>query len=251
MRLAVLSDIHGNAYALDIALADLEQHPADGIVCLGDAIQGGAQPHETVLRLRSLAIPIVMGNADDWLLTGIESGAEHISAERLVKMQAVREWSLGKLSEQDRAFIASFQPTVTIPLSDSKSLLCYHGSAKSYDDVMLPDSPYETFLQFVEGDPRVIYCGGHTHVQFLRRVRDTFHFNPGSIGRAYSHHQPDDDFHTDAVAEYAMLTVEGNRVGLEFRRAPYDANEVIEIYRASGRPFADEAIREYSARMAV
>lgn len=91
-----------------------------------------------------------------------------------------------------------------------------------------------------------IYCGGHTHVQFLRRVGDTFHFNPGSVGFAYSHHQPDDDFHFDAVAEYAVLTVEGTRVALEFRRVPYDANAVIEIYRASGRPFADEMIKQYT-----
>lgn len=246
MRLAVLSDIHGNAFALNAALDDLEKYPADGLVCLGDAIQGGAQPHETVQRLRSLAIPVVMGNADDWLLTGIESGAEHISPERLTKMQAVREWSLGKLSAEDRAFIAAFQPTVTIPLSDSKTLLCYHGSPKSFDDVMLPDSPYDTFLNFLGGDSQFIYCGGHTHVQFLRRVRDTFHFNPGSIGLAYSHHQPDDNFRADAAAEYAVLTVTGDRVGLEFRRVPYDANAVVEIYRASGRPFADEMIEQYS-----
>src|SRR3954452_3897238 len=101
MRLAVLSDIHGNCYALDRVLADLETFPADGMVCLGDAIQGGAQPRETVARLRSLAIPIVMGNADAWLLSGVETGAEEIAPERLVKMQAVREWSLAQLSEDD------------------------------------------------------------------------------------------------------------------------------------------------------
>lgn len=246
MRLAVLSDIHGNAYALDIALADLEENPADAVVCLGDAIQGGAQPAETVLRLRSLAIPIVMGNADAWLLTGQETGAEDIPAERLKKMQAVREWSLSKLSDTDRAFIGSFQPTVTIPLSDTKKLLCYHGSPASFDEVLLPDAPYETFLNALGGDPGTLYCGGHTHVQFLRRVRDTFHFNPGSIGLAHSHHQPDDDFHTDAVAEYAVLTVENDRVALEFRRVPYAADAVIEIFRRSGRPFAADVIKQYT-----
>lgn len=245
MRLAVLSDIHGNAYALDAALADLEKNPADALVCLGDAIQGGAQPAETVLRLRSLAIPIVMGNADAWLLTGIETGAENIPPERLKKMSAVREWSLSKLSEADRAFIASFQPTVSIPLSDTRKLLCYHGSPASFDEVLLPDTPYETLLHALGGSADTIYCGGHTHVQFLRRVGDTFHFNPGSIGRAYSHHQPDDDFHTDAIAEYAVLTVEDERIALEFRRVPYAADAVIQIYRESGRPFAEDAIQEY------
>ncbi len=247
MRLAILSDIHGNAYALDIVLADLEKYPADGMVCLGDAIQGGCQPHETVMRLRSLAIPIVMGNADAWLLSGDEEirGPEQITSAEFRKMQAVREWSLSKLSDQDRAFIQSFQPTLTIPLSDTKKLLCYHGTPASYDEVLLPDTPYETFLNALGGDAGFMYCGGHTHVQFMRRVRDTFHFNPGSVGRAYNHHQPDDDFHNDAIAEYAVLTVEGERVALEFRRVPYDVNGVIENYRASGRPFADEMIKQY------
>lgn len=246
MRLAILSDIHGNAYALDMALADLEEHPADAIVCLGDAIQGGPQPHETVTRLRSLAIPIVMGNADAWLLSGIETGSEAPSPERLRKMQAVREWSLSQLTGDDRAFIAAFLPTVTIPLSDTKQLLCYHGTPASFDEILLPDSPYGTFLNALGGDPNTIYCGGHTHVQFLRRVRDTFHFNPGSVGLAYSHHQPDDSFYNDAVAEYVILTVDGNRTALEFRRVPYDVNAVIQNYRNSGRPFVDDLIQHYS-----
>ncbi len=250
MRLAILSDIHGNAYALDIALADLESHPADALVCLGDAIQGGPQPRETVMRLRSLAIPVVMGNADSWLLNGIETGAENIPPERLRKLLAIREWSLAQLSDDDRGFIAAFQPTVTIPLSDSKTLLCYHGTPASFDEVLLPDTPYETFVNALGGDPAFIYCGGHTHVQFLRRVRDTFHFNPGSIGFANSHHQPEDDFRFDPVAEYAVLTVESNRTALEFRRVPYDVTALIAIYRASGRPFADENIRQYTPRAA-
>ena len=44
MRIAILSDVHGNCVGLDAALADLPQHPADQIVCLGDMIQGGPQP---------------------------------------------------------------------------------------------------------------------------------------------------------------------------------------------------------------
>ena len=44
MRIAILSDVHGNCVGLDAALADLPQHPADQIVCSGDMIQGGPQP---------------------------------------------------------------------------------------------------------------------------------------------------------------------------------------------------------------
>ena len=91
-----------------------QQNPVDQIVCLGDAVQGGPQPAQVVARLREIACPVVMGNADAWLLSGQETGNEQIPAERLRKMHAIRDWSLSQLSADDRAFIGQFKPTVTI-----------------------------------------------------------------------------------------------------------------------------------------
>src|SRR5262245_50507124 len=145
MRIAVISDMHGNCVALDAVLADLRRDPADQIVCLGDAIQGGPQPAEVVARLRELGCPVVMGNADAWLLSGQATSDEGISAERLSKMSDVRVWSLAQLSNADRAFIAQFRPTVEIPLRGGRSLLCFHGSPTSFDDIILPTTPEADF----------------------------------------------------------------------------------------------------------
>lgn len=57
MRVAVFSDIHGNAVALDAVLADIAARGADALLCLGDAVQGGPQPVEVVARLRALGCP--------------------------------------------------------------------------------------------------------------------------------------------------------------------------------------------------
>ncbi len=137
MHVGIIADIHGNRVALDAAVADLREQQVDQIVCLGDAIQGGPQPAETTALLRELACPIVLGNADDWLLTGESSGAEPITEQQI----AVREWSLTQLTAEDRTFIRSFQPTITIDLPAGQRLLCFHGSPASYDDVILPDTP--------------------------------------------------------------------------------------------------------------
>ena len=67
MRLTIISDMHGNCVALDAVLADIQQKAVEDIVCLGDAVQGGPQPAAIVARLRQLACPVVMGNADAWL----------------------------------------------------------------------------------------------------------------------------------------------------------------------------------------
>ena len=245
MKIAVFSDIHGNCFALDAMLADLQGEPVDRMVCLGDAIQGGPQPAQVVARLRELGCPVVMGNADAWLLSGAETGAEQIPEARMVKMNAVREWHLSQLSEQDQAFIAAFKPAVEAPLDGGRTLLCYHGSPGSFDDIILPVTPQDELAGYLDPQPHIVYTGGHTHVQFIRHMGRTFHFNPGSVGFAYRHDQPEGTFRADPWAEYALLTVDGERVELTFRRAPYDAGELIDVYRSSGRPFADEAIADY------
>ena len=245
MQIAIISDIHGNRVALDAVLADLQSHPAETIVCLGDAIQGGPQPAQVVARLRQLACPVVMGNADAWLLTGEETGQEKIPPERRGQMQAIREWSLSCLSAEDRNFIASFQPTVEVPLTAGRSLLCFHGSPASFDDVILPHTPEDEFQRYLGAYAAHILTGGHTHIQHIRRLGDSFYFNPGSVGFAYNHVQAESTFRADPWAEYAVLSVEAGCVGLEFRRVPFDTSGLIRIYRESGRPFAEESIAQY------
>jgi predicted phosphodiesterase len=247
MRVAIISDIHGNAFALDVVIADFKRDAVDQLVCLGDAIQGGPQPAEVVGRLRELACPVVMGNADAWLLTGEETGAEAISDTRLLKMNDVRTWMLEQLSEEDKAFIRAFRPTVKIPLGERHNLLCFHGSPASFDDIILPTTAEEEFQRLLVPYLPSIMTGGHTHMQQIRRigVSDSFFFNPGSVGLAYSHQQTEEDFRLDAWAQYAILTAEGPRIALEFRCIPYSAQALIEVYLRSGRPHTEEAIAQY------
>jgi putative phosphoesterase len=245
MRIAVISDMHGNDFAFEMVEADIKVQGVDQVVCLGDAIQGGAQPAETVKRLRNMKCPVVMGNADDWLITGIDSGREAIPPERLKKMDAIREWSLSKLSDDDLKFMKTFQSTVTIKLEEDLDLLCFHGSPADFDDVILPTIPEDDFLKFLGAYKVNILAGGHTHTQQIRRCGKLFFFNPGSIGFPFSSYQSDGSFHVDPWAEYAILTVEKGNLGVQFRRLPYNAGDVIEIYRTSGRPFAQDAILQY------
>jgi putative phosphoesterase len=245
MRVAVISDMHGNDLAFEAVEADIRTQGVNQIVCLGDAIQGGPQPAAVVGRLRRLNCPVVMGNADAWLISGEETADEGIPPERLRKMGEIRLWSLSQLTEDDRSFISAFQPTVTIRLEGDLKLLCFHGSPASFDDVILPAAPEQEFQKFLGGYADQILTGGHTHAQQIRRNGKYFFFNPGSVGFAYSHNQPDDQFYADPWAEYAILSVENGQVGLEFRRVPFDPNEMVRIYRESGRPFAEEAAAQY------
>src|SRR5215211_5522055 len=161
MRVAVISDMHGNDLAFEVVEADLSAQRVDQIVCLGDAIQGGPQPAQVVQRLRRLNCAVVMGNADAWLISGEETADEGIPPERLKKMGEIRLWSLSQLTEDDVDFIANFQPTVTIQLDDGLDLLCFHGSPTSFDDVILPAAPEEEFQKFLGLYAGHVLTGGH------------------------------------------------------------------------------------------
>ena len=65
------------------------------------------------------------------------------------------------------------------------------------------------------------------------------------MGLVFSEFQNEDKLRADRWAEYAILTVENGNTGLEFRRIPYDMQALAQVYRTSGRPFAEEALAQY------
>lgn len=181
-------------------------------------------------------------------MTGVETDAHLISEERRKKLDIVRAWSLSKLTDEDRAFINAFPLTVTVDLGHNRKLLAFHGSPTSFDQFLLPSTPEDEFQEILKPYADSILTGGHMHLQYTRRLRDSqnFFFNPGSVGVAYNHEQTNENGLLDPWAEYAILTLEGMRVSLEFRRIPFDMQKMAEIYRKSNRPFADTAMEQYA-----
>lgn len=231
--------------ALDAVLSDVKKQSVDGMVCLGDAIQGGAQPGETLSRLREFRVPTVMGNSDDWLISGEKSSTrEPVSSAQL----EVRAWSISKLEQKDLDFIRQFKRIISLPLGD-ESLVCFHGSPASFDDLIWPTTSEEEFVRLMSGYGNSILCGGHTHLQHLRRFKDSFYFNPGSVGFSFDHSQTVEEPRADSWAEYAIVSSDEKCSGVEFRRVPFDAKEWITITAKSGRPYASKVSREYSPRV--
>ncbi len=248
MRIAVFSDMHANCIAFDAMLADLRANPTDLTVCLGDTVQGGPQPHETLSRLRELGCPVVIGNADAWMLTGVETGT--VEGPATEQMKQIRQWSLAQLTREDIAFIESFQPTIEMGLEGGKTLLCFHASPHNFDDVFLPLTPQDEFEGFLGEFAPAIMTGGHTHVQYVRRLLDTFYFNPGTVGLAASHYQPEGVFRTDPWAEYAILTsMPDGAVALEFRKVPYARNAVHQFVLESNMPNREAVAAKYGPRV--
>ena len=128
----------------------------------------------------ALPCPTVLGNADAFLFGA--DVAEGTTAEQA----EVRAWTLEQIGAAGIERLRSFQPTVELEL-EGHTVLCCHGSPRSYDDILLPESEGALDPWLADAD---LIAGGHTHRQWTRRIGEALFVNPGSVGLAYDHHRP-------------------------------------------------------------
>ena len=158
MRLALISDIHGNLPALEAVLSEIEQEGVDEILCLGD-VAVGPQPAETLDRVRELGCPVVLGNWDAYFIRGFPAHESEIGRQ-LVEMG---EWWAGHLSAQHRAFIETFTDELKRP-----GLVAFHGSPRSYEDFIYATTPDAELAEMLDGAREPVLAGGHTHFAMVR-----------------------------------------------------------------------------------
>ncbi len=233
MRIALIADIHGNRLALETALAHIQRQPVDRIICLGDVVSFGPEPAAALRLIRELGCPAVMGNADDSMIAARFMAAKD---EDTTNLRALGEWGRTQLTDEDLAFMRTFQPTVSVSLDDGQNLLCYHGSPNSFNDIMIATTPEEELLPFLEGTPARIYTGGHTHRQFIREHRSSLIMNPGSVGIPYYMLEDGQTALNPTIAEYAIIESVESALSVTFYRVPYSLDALQHSIRASGMP---------------
>lgn len=237
MRLAILSDIHGNREALEAVLADVALRGVDRIVLLGDIIGYGPDPQfcaDTAQALVAAGAISVKGNHDHALAHGT-AGFSPNAAMAL-------DWTRGRLDAGAKAFLES------LPLFETVGELCFvHASPQAPQDWIYITAPPLAVGAFKATKARVICCG-HVHVPLLvsadltGSVRE--HRLPesrevalirsrrwlaviGSVG------QPRDG---DPAAGYGLLDTGAST--LNFRRVPYDVATTVQKLRAARLPEA-------------
>lgn len=232
MRVALFSDVHGNAVAFEAFLDDLAHIDVDTVVCLGDHAQAGPQPVESLELLRELGCSAVMGNSDHFLLT-LDPGLEEKADEEIENTS----WGRAQLSEELLAFQQSFQPSVEIDLGGERTLLAFHATPHSRDEEVGPWMDEADFRAHFDGVRAAVFAGGHSHQQWARRLGDSYYVNPGSVGLPLDHHQSESPPRADSHAEYAILTADELGIGVEFRRIPFDVDKLLYAVETSGMPY--------------
>lgn len=165
MRIAVISDIHGNIAALEAVLADIAARDADQIVNLGDLVSGALFPSETAVRLMPLELPTIAGNHERQLLT-IDSDRKGLSDR----------YAAACLRPDQLTWIAGLPKTLRL----TRDVLLVHGTPSSDTEYFLetvaeqgmrPAIGSEILTRASEADAAVILCG-HTHLPRIRQLED-------------------------------------------------------------------------------
>ena len=220
-RIAIISDIHANAQALEAVLLDIGKNDVNSIICLGDIATFGPSPCETIQMIQKYNVSCVMGNHEEALLDPKRASDYAIDGEAL---QNSIYWCLNKLDEKDLSFIKSFKRTLHVALNDEMNLLCYHGLPNSTTGSILPSSTPEEIDSLINfSHSTKIAIGGHTHFQMYRKHKDTIIVNAGSVGCAFLNPfiSPPVPSYLP-VAEYAIIEIRQKNISVELKSIDFD-----------------------------
>jgi len=244
MRIAALSDIHGNLAALDAVLEDIHRQGVDLIVNLGDIASGPLQPSETVDRLMPLNLPTIRGNHERQLLKDDPS-----------RMGPSDQYALAALRPDQLAWFASLPELRYI----EDDVLLVHGSADNdltyfletlWENGCRAATHDEVLSRAIDADAKLVLCG-HTHMPRAMKLTDgRFIVNPGSVGlQAYKEVRP--IAHTIEAgsphARYAIVTEHADGWAVEFRAVEYAWDRAAAVAGQRGR--ADWAIALRTGRV--
>jgi len=245
MRIAFISDIHGNFTALEAVLADIKNQNIDQLICLGDTVSLGPQPSEVLNALKIHDAVTIMGNHDQAILEPEKAALFEITSHLVPDLL----WGRDRLSAGDFDFIRTFKPTHSVKFPNGIELLAYHGSPKSTTHLVLPTSSAETLNEYFDGLSASVFIGGHSHIQMHRRHGEKLFLNSGSIGNAFKFaFSPGNPPSLLPWAEYAIVEQDENFLRSDMRRVYFDIDLLLEHIRTSNLPGTDWWFRQYQYR---
>lgn len=229
MRIAIISDIHGNQIALEAVLHDITQQPGiDQIVISGDLCLNGPKPAEVLNTVQGLACPVIQGNVDTEVVTE--------APRRGAKKQTIIAWTREQIGKKGVEYLAGLPFSHLVSNPNGSDLLVVHANPLNQEDAIFPTAP-DSMLEhfFANLEPTVgAIAFGHYHVAYMRRWQHLLLVDAGSCGL------PRDE---DRRASYAILIWQDNIWQAEHHRVPYDLQAVVKQLHKCGMPHADKRIK--------
>jgi len=229
MRLAILSDIHGNGTALKAVLRSItqrEEEPVDRILCLGDLFNGHGSGEEVIRLLDENNVELIRGNHDDEVVPW-----DAIDERHHFLVQAMLEWDSNNLDSILLSRVALLPLSISVPLEDGRMLCAFHSNPDNLCDMV--NSPTITQQQFdavfapMDADVLVY---GHYHQPHVLSMGGKLLLNPGSVDGTVS-------FEPDFFARYLIVDSMEDRLVLRHACVAYDVAGQEEIDKQTNAPF--------------
>lgn len=223
MRIAIVSDIHGNLPAVEAVLADVAAQRPDAVYCLGDLVGYGASPNEVAERIRAERMPTIMGNYDDGVgFDRDECGCAYRDPVDQALGDRSLAWTKTHTTPENKAFLRTLLHELRFE-ADGKRVLLVHGSPRKMNEYLFEDRALSSFQRIAASSNADIIVFGHTHKPYLKDVDGVRFLNAGSVGK------PKD---LDWRACWVML----DAGAATFHRVPYDVAKAAAAIRATELP---------------
>ncbi len=250
MRLAVISDIHGNLTALEAVLMDLQSvGEVDLIWHLGDYVAFGPDGKHVIDRVREQItqlgedkVKAIGGNTDRYLITGQRFNQPPAEDEEAFnKLHATREtinaalqWNFAQLTWEDYQWLTkTLGRELHVDVPGYGTVIGFHavpGNDETFLDADTPDEEAADYLLDREGR---LAIGGHTHKPTQREIGTWHMINPGSVGAS---------FHA-GKAEWALITFADGVANVDLRVVDYDTDALKASIMQSDFPLKEWAIK--------
>lgn len=238
MKLAVISDTHGNATAFEAVIKDLKKQSPDAIVFLGDVGMRGPEPKECIDLLKSLEpLAIIRGNHDDKFTRFPRPGwqPDNYKKERLLRSF---EYDCEKIPSTDQIWLSNL-PKEFFYEFEEVAVEMYHSTPNSLVDIVYPWATLEELEKLHKNEQTKLVLHGHSHHAYVRQGRGRMVVNCGSVGLP---------FDGDNRASYAIVDFDRKDIAIQLRRVTYDIEKA--IFLAKERNMPDVESFEYALRIA-
>ena len=240
MRIALISDIHGNKIALQAVLDNVAKEGVDRLFFLGDVATLGPDPVGAIELLHDQNCLCILGNHDEFMF---DSNLAETYTEADEILTAI-DWCRDQLSADHLDFLRSFKPLLPVELNENQELLLFHGSPRSHMEVILATTGADDLDEIFSGYDAQILIGGHTHLQMIRQHRGKLIVNPGSVGSPFVEFvQGTPKLLPDA--EYAIVESTNEGITVSLKRVSLDRRALIRAAEASDTPMREWLISQY------